>query len=329
MKISIVIPLYNKEAYILRALKSIQDQYPLEVIIVDDNSTDRGVNVVSSFIESKINSQINWILLKTKWNGGPGVARNVGIDHAKGDYIAFLDADDEYSPDYIAYAKELMSKHKYDALIFKVRYQSNALERPFLKNVFDDLLSIEDGVFILENVFSFLAKESLIIGNGNIICRRELIGKLRYNVNERAFEDWEFWYRVFSEALKCKRVLFSNYVGMYHHDEIEGTLQRRNMENYKDIKVPNIINILQNINSLDSINYRARIVSIWVYNSVKRLSSAKQKLRFIWKERALIVRNVSVNRYFIGVLVEIFLGNYLGKYVGKKYRNHFYHKKNK
>jgi glycosyltransferase involved in cell wall biosynthesis len=91
--VSVVIPLYNKGKYIERALSSVlsQTHQPLEVIVVDDGSTDDGPERVLKFNNPEIK-------LIRQENKGPGAARNVGLDRAKGKYIAFLDADDEWLP---------------------------------------------------------------------------------------------------------------------------------------------------------------------------------------------------------------------------------------
>jgi len=89
--VSVVIPLYNKGKYIERALRSVsvQTHQPLEIIVVDDGSTDDGAERVSNFDNSKIT------LIKQQ-NSGPGAARNAGLAIARGKYISFLDADDEW-----------------------------------------------------------------------------------------------------------------------------------------------------------------------------------------------------------------------------------------
>ena len=86
---SVIIPLYNKEKYIEKNIKSVLNQLfnDFEIIIVDDGSTDNSVNIVSQFNSPKIK------IIKQS-NKGAGAARNLGINHAKADYIALLDADD-------------------------------------------------------------------------------------------------------------------------------------------------------------------------------------------------------------------------------------------
>lgn len=91
--ISVIIPLYNKEAIIERTLKSVlsQDYDDFEVVVVDDGSTDDSLRVVSEFQVPK-DSQLSII---QQPNGGPSKARNTGMKNAKGEWIVFLDADDE------------------------------------------------------------------------------------------------------------------------------------------------------------------------------------------------------------------------------------------
>lgn len=104
--VSVVIPLYNKELYIKRTIDSVlaQKVQDFELIIVDDGSTDKGPEVVKSFS----NSQIRLIQQK---NAGVSVARNKGIEEAKANLIAFLDADDEWTPNFLVTILRLREKY--------------------------------------------------------------------------------------------------------------------------------------------------------------------------------------------------------------------------
>ena len=91
--ISVVIAAWNAEDFILTAINSAlsQEGVSVEVIVVDDASTDNTCNVVESIIDSRVK------LLRSEANGGPGAARNIGFDAAKGTWIAVLDSDDSMS----------------------------------------------------------------------------------------------------------------------------------------------------------------------------------------------------------------------------------------
>ncbi|NBB31614.1 glycosyltransferase family A protein [Cellulophaga sp. BC115SP] len=95
--ISIVIPLYNKAHTVQRTIMSIisQDYKDFEVIIVDDGSTDNGIDIIKSLISD------NRFKIIQQENQGVSVARNRGVKESSYNYIAFLDADDEWKPQFL------------------------------------------------------------------------------------------------------------------------------------------------------------------------------------------------------------------------------------
>lgn len=90
--VSIIIPAYNAEAFINDAIESVlaQDHRPLEVIVVDDGSSDETAQIAEKFGPP--------VICHRQKNGGPPMARNRGLQLARGEYIGFLDADDLYEP---------------------------------------------------------------------------------------------------------------------------------------------------------------------------------------------------------------------------------------
>ena len=107
-QISVVIPLYNKEAEIERTLMSVINQslQPREIIVVDDGSTDSSADIVRRIIERHPEHNIRLI---SQPNAGVSAARNRGIEEATGDYVALLDGDDCYLTGYIAEVCRLMT----------------------------------------------------------------------------------------------------------------------------------------------------------------------------------------------------------------------------
>lgn len=115
--ISVVIPLYNKERSIISTLQTILKQtfQDFEIIIVNDGSTDHSVQEVKKITDHRIR-------LIHQVNAGVSTARNRGIETAKGEYIAFLDADDEWKPDYLETQYQLAKKYP-ECNVFACNYE--------------------------------------------------------------------------------------------------------------------------------------------------------------------------------------------------------------
>ena len=96
-KISIIVPVYNAERYIRRMLDSIlyQSFSDYELLLIDDGSTDSSGTILDEY--SQIDSRIQ---VFHQLNSGPSVARNFGIEHAKGEFLSFVDSDDELDIDF-------------------------------------------------------------------------------------------------------------------------------------------------------------------------------------------------------------------------------------
>ena len=94
MKVSIIIPVHNSSKYILECINSVINQTykNLEIILIDDNSTDNSLEIIKSINDKRIK------LIELSTNCGAAVARNKGIEIASGDYICFLDSDDYWKP---------------------------------------------------------------------------------------------------------------------------------------------------------------------------------------------------------------------------------------
>lgn len=121
LKFSIIIPIYNSEKYLARCLKSIHNQKykNFEAIIIDDGSIDNSKRIVEDY--KCVDSRVHY------WreeNSGPASARNLGIKVSNGDYICFIDSDDELLPNYFNEICNTLEKHKVDILHINAFYQN-------------------------------------------------------------------------------------------------------------------------------------------------------------------------------------------------------------
>ena len=117
MDISVVIPVYNVENYLKRCLDSVLHQVDVtqEIILVDDGSTDLSAKICDEY--AKKYSEIKCLHIS---NSGPATAKNMGYDYARGNYVAFIDSDDEIKPD--MFSKMIQSGYQHDADIVCCNY---------------------------------------------------------------------------------------------------------------------------------------------------------------------------------------------------------------
>lgn len=152
MVISIIIPVYNVSAYIQRCLDSVvnQDFDSIECILVDDCGSDNSAELALNYIHNHTTSSISFKMLHHPSNRGLSAARNTGVEAANGDYILFLDSDDELAPHALDNMHKLIlrygevdivqgvfsrndntiAKH----MLFKEYYKGNEAKDAYLKN---------------------------------------------------------------------------------------------------------------------------------------------------------------------------------------------------
>ena len=135
--ISVIIPVYNVEKYIVGCLKSVlnQDLQDFELILVDDGSSDRSVNTAEEYLKDK---GVEYTLI-TKENGGQGSSRNAGLKLAKGDFITFIDSDDAIAKDFLSSLyKEFDEKTDFTFCNFQyVKSQEGPIDDNDEKKIFD------------------------------------------------------------------------------------------------------------------------------------------------------------------------------------------------
>lgn len=187
VKISVIIPTYNRKNTIIRAINSVLSQsiQPHEIFICDDGSTDETEKIVKEIKDRRI----KW--LPGKHTGLPAVPRNKGIKESKGEWLAFLDSDDWWFPKKLE-RQLLLAQHK-----GLLAVSSNCLLIR-QKNNFGKMLNIR------KNVINFLD----LINTNYIICssaiiHRSLLKKCKgfpENSSLKAIEDYAFWLRIATQT---------------------------------------------------------------------------------------------------------------------------------
>lgn len=186
MKFTVVIPLYNKGEHIIHALKSVLNQkyQDFEVIVVDDGSTDNSLELARRVESSKIR-------FFQQENQGVSVARNVGIDNAKGEYIAFLDADDFWYPDYLETIYGLTEEFP-QSDIFVTAYE--ILMKDGKRNKSSQL---EPSRGCLDSYWLTLTEKYDFVWTSATTIRRKALEKAgKFRPGEKIGQDLDMWSRV-------------------------------------------------------------------------------------------------------------------------------------
>ena len=181
--ISVIIPVYNGEKTIGETIKSVceQDFTDWELIIIDDGSTDSTLRVIERIVDSRIK-------VFSFPNGGQAISRNRGIAKAKGEYIAFLDADDLWTPDKLECQILALEENPQAAVAYSwvdwIDESGNFIQRGsyvnFAGNVYENILLI--------NFF----------GNGSnpLICKQALEKVGGFETSLIPAEDWDMWIKL-------------------------------------------------------------------------------------------------------------------------------------
>lgn len=170
-KISIVIPLYNKRDTILQTIESIRRQtyQHFEIVVIDDGSTDGSAEIVEKIVDSRIR-------LIRQQNAGVSVARNRGIKESHGEYIAFIDADDEWCPAYLETQNELISLYP-TCSIFSTGYAYKN-ENEILKDSIINGIRFSESHGVLDNYFEVASKSNPPLWTSAVVVKKSALIKV-------------------------------------------------------------------------------------------------------------------------------------------------------
>ena len=210
IKISIIMPVYNREAYVKKSIQSVINQSfkDWEFIIIDDGSKDNSLSICKSFKDDRIR-------VISVENGGASKARNIGLDCAKGEYITFLDSDDYVSPDYL----ENLYKPEYDFIISGVNKIKDSGE------VFFSVAPWQNDYLKMSEIAKTFYKEQLETGIFGYVAgklfRRNIVvsDDIKFDHTINLAEDYDFYLKIYN---KIKGIYFTDYIGYFYLENVQG-----------------------------------------------------------------------------------------------------------
>jgi glycosyltransferase involved in cell wall biosynthesis len=180
--VTVIIPTHNYAEYLSEALESVlaQDYSPLQIIVIDDGSTDE----TSAVVERYIQRGVEYVYQE---NSGPGPARNEGIRRARGSVVAFLDADDTWLPDKISLQIAHLRAHPELGLVGSAGFDCDRTNRP-------------TGVRVAPAIEAEMAFERLLVRNfvqpSGAIVPKPCLDAVGGFKSMRFGEDWDLWLRI-------------------------------------------------------------------------------------------------------------------------------------
>ena len=246
--ISVIINVYNGEKYIRKCLESIINQTykDLEILIVNDGSTDGTLEICQSYKDKRIK-------IITTANQGLSLSRNTGIDNAKGEYLYFVDADDFIVSDVIEYLYNLIKK--YDVKIatcrsLEIRDYNFTVEQEEEKI---EIISAEEMIKRIQ-----LWKE-YSVAIWNKLVKRDLFDDLRFK--NRIINDMDFTHKL---VTRTDKIVYSNKVKYYYLWRNDSLCHKKNSEE----RLIDMYNVL-----LDRYNYINDLYPNLTENAVSFLQS--------------------------------------------------------
>ena len=228
-KISVIVPMYNVEKYLGVCITSILDQTfkDFELILIDDCSTDKTLEVAKSFTDSRIK-----ILRNEKNLGVPGAVRNIGIDAAQGDYIYFCDSDDAVLKNGLEILYNAAKDNDADAVNITQWYVAKDAEFQTVKNIPVKRMKISDVAPVDSDLKTRIAQEFLKnrmhVSPGIFFHRRKFLleNKIKFPVDMAVAEDVIFTFEVVCAADKIVKIDTPFYIYRIRPESISHTAQK-------------------------------------------------------------------------------------------------------
>lgn len=225
MKYSIIVPIYNAHRFLIECIESVlkQSYADWELLLLDDGSVD-GCGEICEFYVEKCNK----IRFFTHENQGVSMTRNRGLDLATGEYVVFLDADDELTMDALSVLTQKIQEYSPDIVVYNTKRMD---EHSIIVGDFTTPTFNTDKLLTKDEISNFIYK-SLISNNnfgiiGNYAVKRSLVSNIRFDCDLVMCEDLMFNMKMYEVAQKV--LCIPNYFYLYR-DNLSGCVRSYNLK---------------------------------------------------------------------------------------------------
>ena len=235
MKVTIIIPIFKVENCIESCLKSVASQSydNLQCVLVDDATPDKSMAVVNNFIKN-YNGNISFLVVNHSTNQGLSAARNTGIRYAEGDYLFFLDSDDEICHDAIQKLVYNAEKNQFPDLIIGGINVISDNDKQFNGDVASNLLTVKTSVLSSNNQIlkSYFRKEWYVMAWNKLVKRSFILDNNLYFEESILHEDHLWSFMLAAHARSMGIVHKPTYIYKIRGNSITGHRRKKNVESF-------------------------------------------------------------------------------------------------
>lgn len=284
--ISVIVPVYNVQEYLTNCINSILNQSykNIEIILVDDGSTDESSSICDSYIKKD-----NRIKVIHKANGGLSDARNIGIKSAKGKYITFVDSDDYLDENYVKALYILITENNSDIACCRMKKTDSLNDKIINKN---EKISIYNSIDAIKEI---LYQRNIDNSAPSKIFKKDLFENILFPVGY-AFEDLDTMYKLFLQANKIVSTT-NNY---YLYYQRQGSI----LHTVKDKTINDLLTIIDNMNK-NLINYgelkaplmaRTLNANFYIYNRSTNKDIKENSKKYIIENRKNVLKDSNISK---------------------------------
>ncbi|WP_151978164.1 glycosyltransferase family 2 protein [Acinetobacter soli] len=311
MILSLIIPIYNVEKYIIDCLNVLVNQVAdcdIEIILIDDGTPDNSIFLIEEFLKDKPIRVKNKFIIHNQRNQGLSAARNSGIELARGEYIAFLDSDDIVSENYFKILLEKINLHHPDIIEFNAnRFDDSGRFYEIWNSV------ISSGFYQMnENILNKVATQSAWYA-WKRIYKKELFKEIKFPVGKN-FEDA---YTIPYIYLKSKNIYFIDEILLHYRfnpNSITSSITDKNLSDFKDaiLKISHYIErypfLINSLLSLSRMYIQMYMQSKGFYNSFLEWRKLKNQIA-LQKRKDIITVYVKDTKhlafYYLGTILAL------------------------
>lgn len=226
-KVSIIIPIYNVEAYLEECVSSvlIQTFKDFEILLIDDGSKDS-----SGKLCDEISLKDSRIRVFHKSNGGLSSARNYGMDRALGDYIIFLDSDDYWiEKDTLSLMLKKLESENLDVVRGEYEYVDEKGNKLYTPKLQEEALNLKNQIFGSYEMMTYVMNHRFF--SWLFMFHKSAIGNLRFDENRKYQEDIDFAIKLFCKNYRCGYLPVQFYAYRQRENSLVSTPRISNLEN--------------------------------------------------------------------------------------------------